>query len=65
MHQHINYKGPKEEGGGQKQTQSEKKFEVVIVQNSSNMGKELVKFKKGKESHKGLTQGKTCQDTYW
>ena len=42
----------------------EKNFEEVIVENFSNMEKEIVKFKRRKESHTRLNHGETCQDTY-
>ena len=39
MHQHSKYRGPKEE---EKEKQSEKIFEQIIVKNFPNMGKEIV-----------------------
>ena len=41
---------PEEEG---KEKRSEKIFEEIIVQNFPNMGKEIVKSKKHRESHTG------------
>ena len=38
MHQHLNYRGPKEE---EKKKGSEKIFEEIIVENFPNMGKEV------------------------
>ena len=34
-----------------------------ITENFPNMEKEIVKSKRSKEAHTGLTQGETCQDT--
>ena len=43
----------------------EKIFEEIIVENFSNMEKEIVnQVKRHKESHTGYTQGETHQDTY-
>ena len=42
----------------------EKFFEEIIAENFSNMEKEIVKFKRCKESHTRLNHGETCQDTY-
>ena len=39
MHQHSNYRGPKEE---EKKKGSEKIFEEIIAENFPNMGKEVV-----------------------
>ena len=50
MHQHSNYGGPEEE---EKKKGSEKIFEEIIVENFPNMGKEIVKSRKCRESHTG------------
>ena len=49
MHQHLNYRVP-EEG---KKKGYEKIFEEIIIENSPNMEKEIVKSKRCKESHTG------------
>ena len=50
MHQHSKYRGPDEE---EKKKGYEKIFEEIIVEIFPNMEKEIVKFKKCKESHTG------------
>ena len=52
---------PKEE---EKKKGYEKIFEAIRVENFPNMEKEIVKFKRCKESHTRLNHGETCQDTY-
>ena len=50
MHQHSNYRGPRrriEKKG------TEKIFEEIIVENFPNMGKEIIKSRKCRESHTG------------
>ena len=39
MHQHLTYRGPREE---EKKKRTEKTLEEIIVENFSNMGKEIV-----------------------
>ena len=41
----------------------EKIFEEIIVENFPNMEKEIIKFKRCKESYTGQTQGETHEDT--
>ena len=50
MHQHSNYRGPREE---EKKKGTEKIFEEIIVDSFPNMGKEIVKSSKHRESHTG------------
>ena len=38
-------------------------FEEIIVENFPNMEKEIIKFKRCKESYTGQTQGETHEDT--
>ena len=52
---------PEEE---EKKKGTEKIFEEIIVENFPNMGKEIIKSRKHRESHTGQIQGETCQDTY-
>ena len=52
---------PEEE---EKKKGTEKIFEEIIFENFPNMGKEIVKSRKGRESHTGQIQGETLQDTY-
>ena len=52
---------PEEE---EKKKGTEKIFEEIIVENFPNMGKEIVKSRKHRESHTRKIQGQTCQDTY-
>ena len=49
----------------EKKKKSEIILKKIIVKNSPNMGKEIIKqVKEHRESHIGQTQGETCQDTY-
>ena len=50
MHQYLNYRVPEEE---EKKTGTEKIFEEIIVENFPNMGKEIAKSTKHRESHIG------------
>ena len=50
MHQHSNYRFPEEKV---KNKGTEKIFEEIIVENFPNMGKEIVKSRKRRESHTG------------
>ena len=52
---------PEEE---EKEKASEKTFEEIRVENLSNMGKEIMKSRKQRESHTGKTQGETCQSIH-
>ena len=54
----MNYRDPREE---EKKKESEKIFEEIIVENFPNMGKEIIKSRKCRESHTGY-QGETHQD---
>ena len=49
MHQHSNYVGVSEKEEKKKGT--EKIFEEIIVENFPNMGKEIIKSRKLRESH--------------
>ena len=48
----------------EKKKGTEKIFEEIIVENFPNMGKEIIKSRKHRESHTGQIQGETGQDTY-
>ena len=50
MNQHSNNRGPRRR---REKEGSEKIFEEIIVENLSNMGKEIVKSRKGRKSHTG------------
>ena len=52
---------PEEE---EKKKGAEKIFEEITVENFPNMGKEIVKSRKHRESQMGQIQGETRQDTY-
>ena len=50
MHKHSNYRGPRRR---REKKGSEKIVEEIIVENFPKMGKEIVKFRKHRESHTG------------
>ena len=52
---------PEEE---EKKKWTEKIPEKITVKNFINMGKEIIKSRKHRESHTGQIQGETHQDTY-
>ena len=57
MHQHLNYRFPKEE---EKKKGSEKIFEEIIIESFLNMGKEIVnQAQEVQRAHKGKIQGET------
>ena len=60
MNKYLNYRGTRKE----KEKKPEKVFEKIIVENSPNMGKEIVTQVQEAESHTGETKGGTCQDTH-
>ena len=49
MHQHSNYRGPREE---EKKKGYEKIFKEIIVERLSNMGKKITKFRKYRISYR-------------
>ena len=61
-HTKIRITGVPEEKEKKKGT--EKIFEEIRVENFPNMGKEILKSRKCRESHRGKIRGETHQDTY-
>ena len=48
----------------EKKKRTEKVFEEIIVENFPNMGQEIIKSRKHRESHTGQIQGEKFQNTY-
>ena len=63
MHKHSNYRRKIEEKE-EKKKGIEKIFEEIIGENFPNLGKEIIKYRKHRESHTRYIQGETGQDTY-